>query len=187
MGKLILRPSPLKILAEPLRFLERIQGDICGPIQLLCGPFRYFMVLTDASTRWSHVYLLSTRKHVFAKFMMQVIQLKANYPEYRIKNICMDNATEFSSRAFNDYCMAPGIEVQHYVPYVHTQNGLTESLIKRINLIARPLLQDCNLSTSCWGHAVLHAADLVQLCLIAYHTTSTLQLVRGDQSSTSHL
>jgi hypothetical protein len=125
--------------------------------------------------------------NMFAKFMTQVIQLKANYPEYRIKNICMDNATEFSSRAFNDYCMAPGIEVQHYVPYVHTQNGLTESLIKRINLIARPLLQDCNLSTSCWGHAVLHAADLVQLCLTAYHTTSTLQLVRGDQASISHM
>jgi hypothetical protein len=25
--------------AEPLRFLERIQGDICGLIQPLCGPF----------------------------------------------------------------------------------------------------------------------------------------------------
>jgi hypothetical protein len=31
MGNLILCPSPLKIYAEPLRFLERIQGDICGP------------------------------------------------------------------------------------------------------------------------------------------------------------
>jgi hypothetical protein len=29
--KLILWPSPLKIHAEPLKFLERIQGDICGP------------------------------------------------------------------------------------------------------------------------------------------------------------
>jgi hypothetical protein len=106
MGKLILRHSPLKIHAEPLRFLERIQGDICGPIQLLCGPFRYFMVLIDASIRWSHVCLLSTRNHAFAKFITQVIRLKANYPEYRIKSIYMDNATEFSSRAFNDYCMA---------------------------------------------------------------------------------
>jgi hypothetical protein len=51
MGKLILRPSPLKIHAEPLKFLKRIQGDICGPIQPLCGPFRYFRVLVDASTR----------------------------------------------------------------------------------------------------------------------------------------
>ena len=56
-GKLIIRPSYLKIKAEPLKFLERIQGDICGPIQPLSGPFRYFMVLIDASTRWSHVCL----------------------------------------------------------------------------------------------------------------------------------
>jgi hypothetical protein len=52
-GKLILRPSYLKIQAEPLKFLERIQGDICGPIEPTSGPFRYFMVLIDASTRWS--------------------------------------------------------------------------------------------------------------------------------------
>jgi hypothetical protein len=111
MGKLILRPSPLKIHAESLRFLERIQGDICGPIQPLCGPFRYFMILIDASIRWSYMCLLSTCNHAFSKFMMQVIRLKANYPEYRIKGIRMDNAAEFSTRAFNDYCMAQGIEV----------------------------------------------------------------------------
>jgi transposase InsO family protein len=148
MGKLILRPSPLKIHAEALRFLERIQEDICGPIQPLCGPFRYFMVLIDASTRWSHVCLLSTCNHAFTKFMTQVIRSKADYPKYSIKSIHMDNVAEFSSRAFNNYCMTQGIEVRHSVPYVHTQNSLAESLIKRIKLIARPLLQDCNLSTS---------------------------------------
>jgi hypothetical protein len=129
MGKLILRPSPLKIDVEPLRFLQRIQGDICGPIQLLCVPFRYFKVLIDAFTRWSHVCLLSTHNHAFAKFMTQVIRLKANYPEYSIKSIRMDNVADFSSRAFNDYCMVQGIEVQHSVPYVHTQNDLAGSLI----------------------------------------------------------
>jgi hypothetical protein len=55
MGKLILRSSPLKIHDEPLKFLECIQGDICSLIQLLCGPFRYFMVLVDTSTRQSHM------------------------------------------------------------------------------------------------------------------------------------
>jgi hypothetical protein len=48
--KLIVGPSPLNIKVEPLKFLERIQGDICGPIKSLSGPFRYFMVLIDAST-----------------------------------------------------------------------------------------------------------------------------------------
>ena len=107
--KLIVRPSYLKIQAEPLKFLERIQGDICGPIQPLSGLFRYFMVLIDASTRWSHVSLLSTYNHVFAKIMAQLIKLKAHYPEHRIQSIRMNNATEFLSRAFNDYCMALGI------------------------------------------------------------------------------
>jgi hypothetical protein len=106
MRKLILWPSPLKIHVEPLKFLERIQGDICGPIQPLCRPFRYFMVLIDASTRWSHACLLSTCNHVFAKFMTHAIRLKVNYPEYRIKSIRMDNVAEFSSQNFNDYFMA---------------------------------------------------------------------------------
>jgi hypothetical protein len=41
--------------------------------------------------------------------------------------------------------MAQGIQIQHSVPYVHTQNGLAKSLIKRIKLIARPLLHNNNL------------------------------------------
>jgi hypothetical protein len=45
--------------------------------------------------------------------------------------------------------MAQEIEVQYSVPYVHIQNGLVEYLIKRIKLIARSLLQDYNLPTSC--------------------------------------
>jgi transposase InsO family protein len=153
-GKLILRPSYLKFKNKSLKFLERIQGDICGPIQPLYGPFRYFMVLIDASTRWSHVCILSTRNHAFAKIIAQIIKLQANYPEHQIQSIRMDNATEFSSRAFNDYCMALDIQIQHSVPYVHTQNGLAESLIKRIKLIARPMLMNCKLSTTCWGHVV---------------------------------
>ena len=67
------------------------------------------------------------------------------------------------------------------------QNGLAESLIKRIKLIARPLLQNCKLPTYCWGHAVLHAADLIQIRPTAYNTVSPLQLARGNQPSISHL
>jgi transposase InsO family protein len=145
------------------------------------------MVLIDASTKWSHVCLLSTRNHAFARFIAQIIKLRAHHPEYAIKTIRMDNAVEFTSGAFNDYCMALSINVEHSVPYVHTQNGLAESLIKKIKFIARPLLQNCNLPTSCWGNEVLHAADLIQIRPTAYNTVSPLQLVRGNQPSISHL
>jgi hypothetical protein len=99
----------------------------------------------------------------------------------------LNNAAEFSSRAFNDYCMVQGIEVQHSMSYVHTQNGLAKSLIKRIKLIIRPLLHSCNLPITYWGHVVLHATDLIQLRPTAYHSSSLLCLVRGNAKSISHL
>nr|CAH66646.1 OSIGBa0146I21.3 [Oryza sativa] len=54
-GKLILRPSYLKIRAEQLKFLERIQGDICGPIVPRSGPFRLANNLLDAFTNYKGV------------------------------------------------------------------------------------------------------------------------------------
>jgi hypothetical protein len=94
----------------------------------------------------------------------------------------MDNVGEFRLKAFDDYCLAIGIKVDHSVPHVHTQNGLAESLIKRIKWIVRLLLQNYKLPTSCWGHAAL-----IQLRPTAYHDTSPLQLVRGKEPSISHL
>ena len=100
------------------------------------------MVLIDGTTRWSHVCLLSNRNHAFARFITQIIKLRVHYPDNPIKFIEMDNAAEFSSKAFNDYCMAQGINVEHLVPYIHTQEA--ESLNKRGKLIARPLLRIAN-------------------------------------------
>ena len=53
-GKLIIRPSFTKIASESPTFLERIQGDICGLIHAPSGPFHFFIVLIDASTRKPH-------------------------------------------------------------------------------------------------------------------------------------
>ena len=187
LGKLITRPSMNKIATESPTFLERIQGDICGPINPTCGPFRYFMVLIDASTRWSHVSLLSSRNVAFAKLLAQIIKLRAQFPDHTIKRIRLDNAGEFTSQTFNDYCMSIGIVVEHPVAHVHTQNGLAESLIKRLQLIARPLLMRSRLPSSAWGHAILHAASLIRLRPTAYHKFSPLQLVFGREPNVSHL
>ncbi|GKE34205.1 putative copia-like polyprotein, partial [Tanacetum coccineum] len=109
LGKLIVRPSPLKIKNESPMFLERIQGDICGPIHPPCGPFRYFLILIDAFSRWSHVSLLSTRNVAFAKNFAQIIKLRAHFLDYTVIRVRLDNAGEFTSHDFNDYCMSVGI------------------------------------------------------------------------------
>ena len=109
--KLILRPSPSKIQNESPMFLERIQVDICGPIHLPCGPFIYFMVLINVCSRWSHVCLLLTRNIAFARLLAEIIKLRAQFPDYIIKRVRLNNAGKFTSQAFNDYCISTGIIV----------------------------------------------------------------------------
>ena len=74
-GKLIIRPSPAKIGIESPIFLKRIHDDIYGPIKPSSGPFKYFMVLIDASTRWSHICLLSTRNLAFVRPLLMRAKL----------------------------------------------------------------------------------------------------------------
>jgi hypothetical protein len=83
--------------------------------------------------------------------------------------------------------MSIGIKVEHLVAHVHTQNDLAESLIKRLQLIARPLIMKCNLPSSAWGHTILHAAALIRLRPTASHKFSPLQLVSGREPKLSHL
>ena len=145
------------------------------------------MVLVDASTRWSHVCLLSTRNLAYARLLAQIIKLRAHFPNHPIKTIHLDNAGEFSSTVFHDYCMSLGIEVQYPVAHTHTHNGLAESFIKHLQWIARPLLLRTKLPLSAWGHAILHVGNLIRLRPIGVHDFSPLQIVSGSQPNTSHL
>jgi hypothetical protein len=82
--------------------------------------------------------------------------------------------------------MSIGIDVEYPVAHTHTQNGLAESFIKRLQMIARPLLMKTKLPISAWGHAILHAASLVRIRPTAYHKYSPLQLVFGQQPNIFH-
>ena len=50
--------------------------------------------------------------------------------------------------------MSIEITNEHHVSYVHTQNSLVESLIKYIQLFARPILMYHKRPKSTWGHAM---------------------------------
>ncbi|KAM1348719.1 hypothetical protein ACFX2F_002864 [Malus domestica] len=116
-----------------------------------------------------------------------IIKLRAQFPDYPIKSIRLDNVCEFTSQTLDDYCMTLGIDVEHSVPRVHTQNGLAEAFIKRLQLIARTLLMKTKLPVFTWGHAILHVASLVRLRPIANHQYLSIQLVFGHQPNISHL
>ena len=70
--------------------------------------------------------------------------------------------------------MSIEIDIEHRVAHVHSQNGLAESLIKRFQLITRPLLMKTKLPASTWGHAVMHAVSLIRIKPTSYHEYSPL-------------
>ncbi|KAL5729255.1 hypothetical protein ACHQM5_002230 [Ranunculus cassubicifolius] len=70
--------------------------------------------------------------------------------------------------------MSIGIDVEHPVPHVHTQNGLAEAAIKRLQMVARTLVMRTNLPISAWGYAILHAAVLIRLRPTATQSFSAL-------------
>ena len=122
----------------------------------------------------------------YAKLLAYMIRLRAHYPDHPIKSGLI-MLREFTSKTFDDYCMSIGIDVEHPVPHVHTQNGLAEAAIKRIQMVTRTLVMRTNLPPSAWVHAVLHAAMLIRLRLIATQSFSTQQLVTGYEASISYL
>ena len=79
------------------------------------------MFIIDASTRWSYVCLLSTRNVAFTRLLAQITKLRAQFPDYSISTIRLDNVGEFTSQTLNDYCMSIGINIEHFVAHVHTQ------------------------------------------------------------------
>ena len=91
-GKLVIRPSFHKEPYESPIFLEHIHGDIHGPVHRPSGPFYYFMGVKDASLRFSHVTLLSTRNMALPRLLILIIKLRAQFPDFPIKSIRMDNA-----------------------------------------------------------------------------------------------
>ena len=64
-GKLIVRPSFIKVISESLVFSEKTHGNICGLMHPPSGPFRYFMIL---------IYTY-TRCHMFVSFLYVTLTL----------------------------------------------------------------------------------------------------------------
>jgi len=165
--------------------LETLVSDVCGPISPPSGPFNYYMILKDSSARYSNVQLLSSRNEVMPKLLTSIIQLKAHFPNHVIKNVRVDNAAEYVSKSFQEFCTSSGIVLETSVPHAH--NTTAENFVKQIQMIARPLLLRSNLPLSCWGHAVLHAGDLVRYRPSAGNDLSPYELVHGFVPLVTHL
>lgn len=140
IGKKNLKSLHLESIKVVSCFLKRIQGDICGPIQQTCGPFKYFTKLVYVSTRWLYVVFLSKRNAKFPKLLTQIVKLMARNLDYLIKSIRLDNVAEFTLKMFDAYCMPFWTDLDYLIIHVHFENGFVEEFIKLIQIIVITLV-----------------------------------------------
>ena len=110
---MIYKPSKWTLPTKLPPRLHRLHGDICGPITPASGPFRYFMVLVNVAGIHFEVSLLSSRNVVFAKVLVMLIKFRTHHPDFPVMTLRMDNAKEFRSQHFEDYCLATGISLTY--------------------------------------------------------------------------
>lgn len=187
MGKL---PNQKKQSFSGIKYKPKSPGDLwltdtCGPISPPCGPFHYYMVIKDAAGPFKQTHLLMSKNQVMPKLLISIIHFKAHFPQYPIKNIRVDNAAEYLSTTFQRFCESNGTNLQASVPHAH--NTGAENMVKQIQMVARPMLLRSNLPVSCWGHAVLHASDLLQYHSSSNSTQTPYQHLNGFAPDLSHL
>ena len=119
--------------------------------------------------------------------MAQNFKLRAQFPDHTISFLRVDNAAEFHSHVFNEFCESYGISVEYSVSYIHQQNGLAENTIKRVQWIARTILLSSKLPTTAWGHAVIHAGQLIRYRPTSNNEYSPHQLLTSFPPNVSHL
>ena len=88
---------------ESPNFSEHIHGDNHGPVRPPSRRFYYFMAVKDASSRFSHVRLLSIGNMSFPRLLTVIMLLRAQFPNFPINFIRMDNTTVLTSTTLIRY------------------------------------------------------------------------------------
>lgn len=123
-----------------------------------------------------------TQNMTFTKLLIILLRYKNHFLDHPIKHLKIDNVKKFRSHAFADYCTTSGINLTYLVPYEHAHNGLAEAFVKKIQLIARPLLLHAHLPFNMWGHAVL-----VKLRPTFLNVQTPHELLSGRPPNVSHI
>jgi transposase InsO family protein len=90
-------------------FLDLVTIDLCGPIPIGLGGYRYFLSLLEASSRWIESYPLRSQEEVYSK-LKEYTRVIKNYSNRKIKILKSDNGTEFINKRVKELLTISGIE-----------------------------------------------------------------------------
>lgn len=124
------KPEPMQRRALPVEPWLDVAIDFLGPLP----SGEYLLVIVDYFSRYKEVEIMTkiTGKETVER--LSKIFRRLGFP----RTITLDNAKQFLSTDFGDYCKVHGIHLNFTIPYWPQQNGEVErqnrSLLKRLQI-----------------------------------------------------
>ena len=107
----------------------------------------------DDFSRKTFVYFMKQKSEVLDKFKIfkALVEKQTGLEIQKLRN---DNGSEYTSKAFKQFCEEHGIERQMSMPYTPQQNGVAERKNRTLFESARCMLQHKQLSNAFWAEAI---------------------------------
>ena len=118
------------------------------------GSSRYFVTFIDDYSKYTIAYTVKHKSEVLQNFKEHV-DMAENFTGLRVKRVRSDNAQEYVSESFKNYCKSHGIMRDDTVPYTRKQNGVTIPMNHAIIETVRCMLHNAELPSSFWAEAVV--------------------------------
>ena len=152
-GKQHRNPFPKKSEHESSQLLELIHTDVCRPMPIdSVGGYRYFATFIDDYSNYTTVYIIKHKSEMLQKFK-EYVDMAENFTGL----VRSDNAQEYVSESFKNYCNSRGIMRDDTVPYTPQQNGVAERMNRTIMETVRCMIHNAELALSFWAEAVATA------------------------------
>jgi transposase InsO family protein len=159
-GKFARLPFP-ETNSKSAKVMDLVHSDVVGPMETETpGKRKYYVTFVDDYSRYTVVYLMTTKAEVFDRFRDYVAMVQ-NQCGVKPKILRSDRGGEYTGRAMLDFLAKEGILQQLTTPYSPQQNGRAERKNRYLTEMARCMLYDADMPNQFWGEAVL-CANYVQ-------------------------
>ncbi|GJY39928.1 retrovirus-related pol polyprotein from transposon TNT 1-94 [Tanacetum coccineum] len=111
------------------------------------------LVIIDEYSRYTWVHFLK-KKSQAPKIIMSFIRMVENQNDVKVKQIRIDNGTEFRNHEHESFCDEKGISQNFTSPYTPKQNGVAERKNRTLIEAARIMLNGSVFSKHFWTEAV---------------------------------
>ena len=160
IGKSAQQAHPKQATYDIKRLFQLVLADLLGPMFLpALGGFQYVNKFVDQQTKWKEKFLVKAKSDAIdtLKLFNQSLVIPTGL---RLERLGRDGGTEYTARAFREYCLQIGVMLEFASTNIPQQIRANELAGRTLAAMVRCLLTDSGLPNFLWGELMQTAVYL---------------------------